>query len=400
MKKALLKDNIKEIKNTYKRFISILLMAFLGVGFFAGIRASSPDMVDTIDKYYIEQNVYDIEVISTLGLTQEDVGELSKIDGVAEINGTYEMDGEVNIDNKEIITKVISISDINQCVLTEGELPKSENECVVEESFLTSNQKKIGDTIEVEIENTTNEEGEEKEYLKQKEMKIVGTVQSPLYISRDRGSSNLGSGKVNYYIYISKDNINVPEIYTMIYLKIEDSDKYETSSKAYEDKVEEVKNKIEEIQEQREKARYDVLVETATNKVTEAEETLNTEKQEAQDKISQAEQELEKGKQEIIDSENKINASEKKANTEFANAQKQITEAETTIKANEEQLAQKEEEANSQIQELEQQKQTLESQLEQVKSGLEQITIEYTRSNRSFEKSKSYNRRKIIIRRN
>ena len=73
MKKALMKDSVKEIKNTYRRFLSILLMAFLGVGFFAGIRATSPDMVDTIDKYYDEQNVYDIQVISTLGLTENDL---------------------------------------------------------------------------------------------------------------------------------------------------------------------------------------------------------------------------------------------------------------------------------------------------------------------------------------
>ena len=77
MKKALLKDSIKEIKNTYKRFISILLMAFLGVGFFAGIRATSPDMVDTIDNYYDKQNVYDIQIVSTLGLTDEDLEEIS-----------------------------------------------------------------------------------------------------------------------------------------------------------------------------------------------------------------------------------------------------------------------------------------------------------------------------------
>lgn len=70
MKKALMKDSVKEIKNTYKRFLSILLMAFLGVGFFAGIKATSPDMVNTIDKFYKDQNVYDIQVISTLGLTR------------------------------------------------------------------------------------------------------------------------------------------------------------------------------------------------------------------------------------------------------------------------------------------------------------------------------------------
>lgn len=399
MKKALFKDSVKEIRNTYKRFISILLMAFLGVGFFAGIRASSPDMVDTIDQYYKNQNVYDIEVISTLGLTKEDIDELSKIEGIDKAEASYEIDGEIDIDNTEIVTRVISVVEINKPLLLEGSLPQHEDECVVEKSFLTSKQKQIGDTIEVEIENTTNDEGEEKEYLKHKEMKIVGTVQSPLYISRERGSSKLGSGKVNYYIYISKDNINVPEVYTAIYLKIKDADQYKTASKTYENKVEEIKEKIETIKEQREKARYDALVEKATDKVTEAEEKLNTEKQEAQDKINQAEKEIEDGKQKIVDSENEINANKKKADTEFANAQKKIAEAEKTIKSNEENLIQKEAEANNKFQELEQQKQNLKIQLEQVESGLEQINNQYARNFRNIKKCKPYCRRKSSIRR-
>ena len=98
MKKALLKDTFKEIKKTYKRFISILLMAFLGVGFFAGIRATSPDMVDTIDKYFKDQNVYDIQVLSTLGLKDSDIEALKKIENVEEVYGTYSQDAEINIE--------------------------------------------------------------------------------------------------------------------------------------------------------------------------------------------------------------------------------------------------------------------------------------------------------------
>ena len=94
-------------------------MAFLGVGFFAGIRATSPDMVDTIDKYYKSQNVYDIQVISTLGLTDEDIEELSKIENVDTVIGSYEKDGKIKIDNSEIITKIITIEELNKPVLLE-----------------------------------------------------------------------------------------------------------------------------------------------------------------------------------------------------------------------------------------------------------------------------------------
>ena len=100
MKKALIKDSVKQIKNTFKRFISILLMAFLGVGFFAGIKATSPDMVYTIDKYYDEQNVYDIQVVSTLGLTNQDLEEIAKIEEVEQIEGTYEKDALIDIKQK------------------------------------------------------------------------------------------------------------------------------------------------------------------------------------------------------------------------------------------------------------------------------------------------------------
>ena len=119
MKKALIKDSFKEIKNTYKRFISIALMAFLGVGFFAGIRATSPDMVDTIDKYYKNQNVYDIQVVSTLGLTNDDIEELSKIPNIETVVGSYEKDGKIKIENSEIIAKILVIQDINKVVLLE-----------------------------------------------------------------------------------------------------------------------------------------------------------------------------------------------------------------------------------------------------------------------------------------
>lgn len=264
MKKALLKDSVKEIKNTYKRFISILLMAFLGVGFFAGMRAASPDMVDTIDQYYKENQVYDIQILSTLGLTNDDIEAISKIDSIETTTGTYEIDGKLEIENKEVITKIMCMEELNQPILLQGELPVNQDECVVEEKFLTANNKNIGDTIEVEIENTKNDEGEESEYLNQSKLKIVGTVKSPLYISRDRGTSSLGSGKIDYYIYIPKENIKANEIYTSLYIKVKNSEKYTTSSEKYEDYIAEVKEEIEAIKEEREQARHDKLVDIAT----------------------------------------------------------------------------------------------------------------------------------------
>lgn len=385
MKKALMKDSVKEIKNTYRRFLSILLMAFLGVGFFAGIRATSPDMVDTIDKYYDEQNVYDIQVISTLGLTEEDLNEISKVENVEEAIGTYENDGKVEIDNTEIITKVMCVDDINKPELLEGKLPENKDECVVEPNFLTRTNKKIGDTIDVEIENTQNNDGDEVEYLKTKEMKIVGTVQSPLYISRDRGSSSLGSGKINYYLYINKDNVNAKDVYTNIYVKVKGADEFETSSDKYKELISDTKSKIEEIKDEREQARQDELITTATNKLTDAENEFNDKKKEAEDEISKAEQRIEDSKKQIENGEKEIKENEEKANKEFANAEKQIQEAKETIKKQESTLNEEETKANEQFKELESQKAELEKNLDTVNKALDTANSTYKGILEAFE---------------
>ena len=377
MKSALLKDSIKEIKNTYKRFLSILVMAFLGVGFFAGMRAASPDMVDTIDQYYKESQVYDIKILSTLGLTNDDIDALSEIDEIENTVGTYETEGKIEIDNKEIITKIMSVEKLNKPILLQGNLPKTQNECVVEDSFLTANHKSIGDTIEVEAEKTKNDEGEEVEYLNKNILKIVGTVKSPLYISRDRGTSSLGSGKIDYYIYVPKENIKANEIYTNIYIKLKNSENYTTSSEKYEEYIAEVKEKIEAIKEKREKARHDKLVDIATRKVKEAEEKLNENKQNAQQQIEEAKQEIENGKNKIEKAEVKLNSSKKEADTKFKSAYNQIQMAKESIFQNETQLNQKEQEAGQQITELEIKKQELQTQFDTIENNLTQLETQY-----------------------
>lgn len=345
MKKALLIDSIKEIKNTYKRFLSILLMAFLGVGFFAGIRASSPDMLDTLNQYYKEQNVYDIEVISTLGLTDEDVEELSKIQNVQAIDTSFETDANIQIGNEEIVAKVLTLGKLNNPVIIEGNYPTTKDECLVEEKFLEENNKKIGDTITVNIEKTKNDDGEEIDYLKATEMKIVGVVRSPLYISIDRGTSNLGAGKINVYIYMLKENINT-QTYTKLYLKVKDADKYLTSEAEYENYIDSVVENIEKIKEEREIARKQKLIDNATKKITDAENELNTQKTEAEEKIKNAEQEIENARKKIQNGEYQINQNKQNADTQFSTSQAEIDKAVSEFEKQEQAFKLKQEETN------------------------------------------------------
>lgn len=358
LKKALLKDSFKEIKKSYKRFISILLMALLGVGFFAGLRAASPDMVDSIDTYYKNQNVYDIEVLSTLGLTNSDIEALSNIENVENVYGTYSKDGLIKTNDKEIVAKILCVDDVNKPVLVEGSMPENIDECVVEKDFLEGTGKKIGDSIEIEPEKTeetgtTDEEATE--YLKNKTLKIVGVVESPLYISRERGSTKLGTGVINYYIYVNRENVN-SEVYTEIYITLENADKYQTGSNKYENYVEETKDKIEAIKEERENARYQELIDEANAEITKAEEAFNTEKQNGETELQDAENKINEGKAQIEAGESEISRNERSSNQQFANAEAQIEAAKTEVAKNALRLNNEKIEAEKGFEEAEQQK--------------------------------------------
>ena len=366
LKKALLKDTFKEIKKSYKRFISILLMALLGVGFFAGLRASSPDMVDSIDTYYKNQNVYDIEVMSTLGLTDSDIEALENIENVESVYGTYSKDGIIKTNDKEIVSKILCVDNVNTPVLIEGNMPENIDECVVEKQFLEGTSKNIGDSIEIEPEKT---DGEEKEYLKNKTLKIVGVVESPLYISRERGSTKLGTGVIDYYIYVNRENVN-SDVYTEIYITLEDRDKYETGSNKYKDYVEETKDKLEAIEEERENARYQELIDEANAEITKAEEEFNTEKQNGETQLQDAETEINEGKAQIEAGEREIQSNERTADQQFENAESQIESAKTEIAKNALRLNNEKIEAEKGFAEAENQKADLQSTLENIHNAI------------------------------
>ena len=368
MKKALFKDSIKEIKKTHRRFISILLMAFLGVGFFAGIKASSPDMKKTIDNYYKAQNVYDIEVMSTLGLTDADMEALKNINGITDVYATYSKDATINLGDLEIVAKVHEIEpEINKVLLESGKLPEAINECVVEKRFATFTKIKIGDEITLEEKLDEDEENS----FKEKKLKVVGIVESPLYISAERGTSSLGDGKVDYYIYINKENIN-SDIYTEIYAKI-DSKNESTTSSEYEKYVEKVKDDIEHIKTEREQARYNSLVDDANKKVSDAENELNDKQKEADEEFAKADKKIADAEKEISDGEETLESNKTKADKEFSSAEAKLNTAKQELAKNENEFKTKKEEANKQIENTKVELQTQKANLQKVNENLESL---------------------------
>lgn len=369
MKSALLKNGIKEIKYSYKRFLSILLIVLLGVGFFVGLRAASPDMKKTLDIYFDELNVMDIQVISTLGLTDDDIEAISNIDGVEALEGTYQTDAIVKIGDEESVVKIETYSDnINRLNLIEGRMPENKNECVVEARFLSETEHKIGDTIEINVENITNDDGEEQEVLKNNKVTIVGSVKSPLYISTDRGSTELGSGVIDYYMYIPKENINV-DLYTNIYLTVEGAKDLNTTNSEYSDKVDEVKNRLEEISESRREARYNELYDNANSKIEDAEKELDEEKEKAEKELEDAQKEIDEGKKEIEDGKKQIEENKTTANNQFAVAGQEIKDAEAEIEKNEQEFEKTKKQVEEQIDEYESQLKTLEQTQKQLNTA-------------------------------
>ena len=349
MKKTLFKDTVKEITHNFKRFISMLLIVLLGVGFFAGIKAASPDMKETLDKYFDDQNVMDIQVMSTLGLTQTDLEELQKVEGVQQAEGGYSTDVIVNGGEEEFVVKLESLPEnINQIKVVEGRLPENEKECVVEENFLSGTGHKIGDKIQIEVEDITNDEGETQQLLKQEEVTIVGTVQSPLYIYMERGSTELGSGKIDYYMYIPHENFDT-DLSTVAYITVEGAKDLKTYQSKYEDVVQEVKDRIDAISEERRQARYDEIYEEANSKIQDAQKELDKQSKEAEEELQKAEQELEDGKKELEDGKTQLQNEKNSTYRELENAKEQLDAAKEELAANQKLFEQEKQEAEEQL---------------------------------------------------
>ena len=358
-------------------------MAFLGVGFYSGLVACSPDMQDSLDKYVDKSNMYDIDVISTLGLTDEDINAIKETDGVENAYGIQSKDTFINLNDKESICKVIEYNEnINKPEVIYGRLPENSDECLLDEkySYFGSSEENIGKTIKIENEDLDENDNP---IFTQKELKIVGIVDSPLYISSERGSSSLGSGSISLYIYCKEDVINL-DYYTEIAVQVKGAKELVTNSDEYLAIVNPVIQKIEEIKEERQEARYNSLVNDANKKIDDAQKEYDDKKAEADQELSEAEQKINDAKNELDNSENKLNKSEKELNQkekdvakQFETAEQQIEQYENQINAMISQIGMETPEITAQKEQIQKQKEELETQKNtannQITSGRKEI---------------------------
>lgn len=245
----MVKDTIREIRKSLGRFISLFAICFIGVAFFAGITASSKDMKHSSDSYYDEYNLCDIELMSDKGFSEDNIKSIRDTKGINGVFASHRMDAVTSFDGIQSTMRIMTVPDgnydtdcsdyINRLRIKEGRLPEAEDECVIRYSQTAKTQFQIGDVITLSS-GTNYDIGLQ---LKSAEYKVVGIVYSPYYVSYDIGSSDVGSGRVNYVMYIY-DSCFRYNIYTDVFATVDGAKELDCYTDEYKDIVKNVTDSL------------------------------------------------------------------------------------------------------------------------------------------------------------
>lgn len=296
MKSAMKKDFWREIKHTKSRFFSIMILVALSVAFLSGLKATAPDMKQTGDNYLDSLHLADLQVLSTLGLTEDDIDALRAQDGIENAEGEYVIDAFADSGSAEAVVKVLSLSEagINDVLLCEGRLPARADECVVEENMLELLDISIGDTITLEPDSKLDDALAGEEYT------VVGTIRSPVYIAVERGTSTIGSGTVKAYLYLPREAFTL-DYYTAAYARVSGAAEMTAFYDEYDDYIDGVIDALEPFGDERAALRHDSLVAEATEKLDDAQRELDDAKAEADEELGKAERELSDARKKLDD---------------------------------------------------------------------------------------------------
>ena len=362
MKKASTKDILRTIWKEKKRFISIMMITVLGVTLMTGLEAGCRDLKLSADRFYDSQKLFDISIMSTLGLTQEDVLAIQRMEEVERAEGTFSeivhtKNGDIN---RTAEIKIVRENGLNVPYVLEGRLPQTSGEIAVSEIYLKETGKNLGDklTIEESIEEDSEEESgddelsedltesemndgaendnssdgevsdkfsqddevededeisldvdseveldeEETPNFPNTEFKIVGTVIDVMDINNAEGSASFrATPNADYTFFVTPDAVE-SDVYTAVYVALKNSKELLCYSEEYEEKIANVTQWIEtEIMEQRELARYEQVTQEAYDKIAEKETEMYDAFAEVEEKLADAEAEIEDARKEIKD---------------------------------------------------------------------------------------------------
>ena len=353
-KRALRKEFFMEIRKSLPRFLSIFFIVALGTAFFSGIQAAAPDMRYSGDAYYDENRLMDLKVVSTLGLTQDDVDELDALSGIEYAEGSYLCDVLTGDEENQKALRFESLSEnLNLVTVEEGRLPEKTGECLMDYEYAQKYGYQTGDTLHIQEER----EEENDAVLKTDTYTITGICSSPLYIAFSRGNTDIGNGEISGFVYVPAETFDT-DYYMQIYMLAAGAGDTTAYREKYEDVVDQAREQVISIEEKRCEARYAEIQQEARDKVEDAKQELADGRQEADEKLSDAKQELSDAKPKLADgrrelaekkqelADGKQELAEKKQ--ELADAKQKIADGFAQLNSAKQQLSEKEEEYNKQ----------------------------------------------------
>ena len=368
----LTKITLREIKNSLGRYLAILIIVALGVGLFAGLKVTRDAMVDTLDEYLTERNLYDYQLISTLGYEAKDVERISSLDNVNAAEGSISYDVLCNAGEMDQVLKAYSITEsVNKVKLLEGRMPKTSDECVADGRVYSTDD--IGKTIELSADNSKDT----LDAFAHRKYTITGLVYSPLYLNYERGSTSLGNGIIEAYFYILPAGFN-SDIYTEIYLTLDKNDPI--YSDEYENHITKAEAAVTAAAEAASQRRYDEIKKEADDKIKDAQEEYDDGYSSYLKEKSDAYSKLDSSYDKLVSGQSKIDSSEKKLNktiSKLNNSKKQINagiaqidQKLSQLEANREYMSDEEYQASKK--QLDSKKSELTASLAKVNAGLKQ----------------------------
>lgn len=286
------KDIRRSISHSWGRFWAIFVIVALGSGFYAGLRATAPDMRITGDAYFDDGNMMDLRLLSAFGFSEADVEAIREIPGVKGVMAGHTADVLSRLEEEDQVLRVHSLPTdigddsedfINRPVLVEGRMPETSGECLVSRNK-TGTGVEIGDTI------TFSSEGWEDSFDRQ-EFTVVGLVDSSYYIAFSLGSTSLGNGTLSRYMFVLDEDFNQSAI-TDLFVTVEGAREESTFSDSYEELVAEVKSRLEELGEERDDIRYEEVLRDSRQELEDGWTEYEEKKEEAELQFQEAEDEL------------------------------------------------------------------------------------------------------------
>lgn len=320
MRSMIWKSTFREIKESLGRFLAILAIVALGVGFFAGLKVTQPAMLETAQRYFDKTSLYDYRLISTVGFSEDEVETIKEQKDVAAAEGAVTFDIICESGGKERVIKMHSITeDVNRLVLVDGKMPENASECVVDSNLYDASM--IGKTIKLSGDN----DADDLEHFSSREYKITGIVQSPLYSQFERGSTSLGNGRVSGFAYLLPEGF-ADEYYTEVYVKF-DSD-FPLYSEEYDAYINQKQDAWETLAENLAAERYQTVRSEAETKLLDGKKQLAEKKEGTKSQLDDAKIQLEDAKSQIEEGEKQL-----------ADAKKQLEESKAQIAEKEAELS-------------------------------------------------------------